>query len=58
MQVIVLNIYVLNNNRFKKVIPFHKECIITEDDNLPDISLVVPSPIPKINNGIVSLILK
>ena len=58
MQVIVLNIYVLNKNRFKKVIPFHKECIITEDDSLPEISLVIPSPIPKINNGGISLILK
>ena len=38
--------------------PFHKECIIIVDDNLPDISLVVPSPMPKVNNGIISLILK
>ena len=58
MQVIDINLYVLNKNKFKKVIPFHKECIITEDDNLPEISLVVPSPTPKINNGTISLILK
>ena len=58
MQVINVNIYVLNKNKFKKVIPFHKECIITEDDNLPEISLVIPSPIPNINSGGVSLILK
>ena len=38
--------------------PFHKECIITEEDNLPEIDLVIPSPIPKVNNGINSLILK
>ena len=50
--------YDLNKNKFKKVIPFHKECIITEDDNLPEISLVIPSPIPNINNGGISLILK
>ena len=53
-----LNLYVLKRNKFKKVIPFHKECIITEEANLPDISLVVPSPMPKVNNGIISLILK
>ena len=58
MQVINLNLYVLNKNKFKKVIPFHKECIITEDDNLPEISLAIPSPIPKVNNGIISPILK
>ena len=58
MQVIKLNLYVLNKNKFRKVIPFHKECIITEDDNLPEISLVIPSPIPKENNGSISLILK
>ena len=58
MQVIDLNLYVLNKNKFKKVIPFHKECIITEDDNLPEISLVMPSPVPNINNGGISLILK
>ena len=53
-----LNLYVLNKNKFKMVIPFHKECITTEDDNLPETSLVTPSPIPKINNGGVSLMLK
>ena len=58
MQVINLNLYVLNKNKFKKVIPFHKECIITEDDNLPEMSLVIPSPIPKVNNGGISLRLK
>ena len=58
MQVIDLNLYVLNKNNFKKVIPFHKECIITEDDSLPEINLVIPSPIPKVNNGGISLILK
>ena len=58
MQVIILNLYVLNKNKFKKVIPFHKECIITEDDNLPEISLVIASPIPKVNNGGISLKLK
>ena len=41
-----------------KVNPFHKECIITEDNNLPETSLVTPNPIPKINNGGISLILK
>ena len=58
MQVIEVNFYVLNKNKFKKVIPFQKECINTEDDNLPEISLVIPSPIPKVNNGSISLILK
>ena len=53
-----INLYVLNKNKFKKVIPFHKECIITEDDNLPEISLVIPNPIPNVNNGGISLILK
>ena len=53
-----LNLYVLNKNKFKKVIPFHKECIITEDDNLPEISLVTPRPIPNVNKGGISLILK
>ena len=32
--------------------------MITEDDNFPEISLVIPSPIPKINNGAISLKLK
>ena len=54
----MLIIYVRNKNKFKKVIPFHKECIITEDDNLPEISLVIPNPTPKVNNGGISLILK
>ncbi len=58
MQVIDFNLYVLNKNKFRKVMPFHIECIITEDDNLPEISLVIPSPIPKVNNGSISLILK
>ena len=58
MQVKDLNLYVLNKNKFKKVIPFHKECIITEADNLPEISLVIPRPIPNINNGGISLTLK
>ena len=58
MQVMDLNFYVLNKNKFKKVIPFHKECIITEDDSLPEISLVIPSPIPSVNNGGISLMLK
>ena len=58
MQAIDVNLYVLNKNKFKKVIPFHKECINTDDDNLPEISLVIPSPTPKVNNGGISLILK
>ena len=58
MQVIELNLYVLNKYKLKKVNPFHRECMITEDDNLPEISLVIPSPIPKVNNGGISLILK
>ena len=58
MQVEDINFHVLNKNRFKKVIPFHKECIITEDDNLPEISLVIPNPIPNVNNGGISLMLK
>ena len=58
MQVIEVNLYVLNKNKFKKVIPFHKECIITEDDSLPEISLVIASPIPRVNKGGNSLILK
>ena len=58
MQVIEPNLYVLKRNKFRKVIPFHNECITTEDDNLPEISLVIPNPIPKVNNGSISLILK
>ena len=53
-----LNLHVLNKNKFRKVIPFHKECIITEDINLPETSLVAPRPIPNTNNGGISLILK
>ena len=58
MQVIDLNLYVLNKSKFKKVIPFHNECITTADVNLPEISLVIPNPIPKVNNGGISLTLK
>ena len=53
-----VNLYVLNKNKFKKVIPFHKECINIDDDNFPEINLVIPSPTPKVNNGGISLILK
>ena len=55
---LIFNLYVLNKYKFKKVIPFHKECIITEDDNLPETNLVIPSPMPKVNKGGISLILK
>ena len=58
MQGIYLNLYVLNSNKFKKVIPFHKECITIEDDNLPEIILVIPNPNPNVNNGGISPILK
>ena len=58
LQVINVNLYVLNKNKFKKVIPFHKECINTDDANFPEISLVIPSPTPKVNKGGISLILK
>ena len=42
----------------RKVNPFHNECIITEEINLPEASLVIPSPIPNTNNGGISLILR
>ena len=58
MQAIDVNLYVLNKNKFKNVIPFHKECINIDDDNLPEISLVIPRPTPNVNNGGISLILK
>ena len=32
--------------------------IVEHYDNLPDVSLIVPKPIPRVNNGIISLILK
>ena len=32
--------------------------MITEDDNLPEISLAIPSPTPRTNNGGISPILK
>ena len=50
--------YVLNKNKFKKVNPFHKECIITEESKLPEAILVIPSPMPKTNNGGISPKLK
>ena len=58
MQVINRNLYVLNKNKFKKVNPFHKECIITEESKLPEAILVIPNPIPRINNGGISPKLK
>ena len=42
----------------KKVKPFHKECIITEESRLPDAILVIPNPIPRTNNGGISPKLK
>ena len=42
----------------KKVNPFHKECIITEESKLPEAILVIPSPIPRTNNGSISPKLK
>ena len=42
----------------KKVKPFHKECIITEESKLPEAILVIPSPIPRTNNGGISPKLK
>ena len=42
----------------KKVNPFHKECIITEESKLPEAILVIPNPIPKTNNGSISPKLK
>ena len=41
-----------------KVNPFHKECIITEENKLPEAILVIPNPIPKTNNGGISPKLK
>ena len=51
-------LYVLNKNKLKKVNPFHKECIKTEESKLPEAILVIPSPIPKTNNGNISPKLK
>ena len=50
--------YVLNKNKFKKVNPFHKECIITEENKLPEAILVIANPIPRTNNGGISPKLK
>ena len=58
MQVKNSIIYVLNRNKFKKVKLFQSECIITEENKLPETALVIPSPIPKTNNGGISLKLK
>ena len=49
---------VLNKNKFKKVNPFHKECIITEENKLPEAILVIANPIPRTNNGGISPTLK
>ena len=57
-QVKNLILYVLNKNKFKKVNPFHKECIITEENKLPEATLVIPNPIPRTNNGSISPKLK
>ena len=38
--------------------PFHNECIITEESKLPEAILVIPSPIPRTNNGGISPKLK
>ena len=57
-QVKNLILYVLNKNKFKKVNPFHKECIITEENKLPEEILVIPNPIPRTNNGGISPKLK
>ena len=38
----------------KKVNPFHKECIITDENKLPETILVIPNPIPRTNNGGIS----
>ena len=54
----IKNLYVLNKNKFKKVSPFHKECIMTDESKLPEATLVIPSPIPKTNNGGISPKLK
>ena len=53
-----LILYVLNKNKFKKVNPFHKECIIIEENKLPEAILVIPSPIPRTNSGGISPKLK
>ena len=45
-------------NKFKKVNPFHRECIIIEENKLPEAILVIPNPIPRINNGGISPKLK
>ena len=50
--------HVLNKNKFRKVKPFHRECIVTEESKLPEAILVIPSPIPKTNNGGISPKLK
>ena len=50
----ILILYVLNKNKFKKVNPFHKECIITEENKLPEATLVIPNPPPRTNNGAIS----
>ena len=42
---------VLNKNKFRNVSPFQKECITIDEDNLPEINLVVAKPIPRTNNG-------
>ena len=49
---------VLNKKKFKKVNPFHKECIITEENKLPEAILVIPNPITRTNNGGISHKLK
>ena len=41
-----------------KVNPFHKECIITEENKLPEVILVTANPIPRTNNGGISPKLK
>ena len=41
-----------------KVNPFHNECIITEENKLPEAILVIPNPIPSTNNGGISPKLK
>ena len=57
-QVKNLILYVLNKNKLKKVKPFHKECMITEESKLPEAIRVIPSPIPRTNNGGISHKLK
>ena len=53
-----LNLHVLNKNKLKKVNPFQKECITTDENKLPETTLVIPRPIPKTNNGGISNKLK